>query len=655
MSGGGQFLLSLDRRFGPLTSSGATETGGTLFSFRGKTYSPTGNNHWKVSKQGLERLSRADYLVTRENSLAYYLFVDAYPVVPMNNVWRDTKWGFDASSKSYAVQTNAKVIERCLLMTTDPGDLVLDPTCGSGTTAYVAEQWGRRWITIDTSRVAVSIARQRLLTAKFDHYRTRETDAGGRPVPSSGFRYKTVPHITLKSIAQNSNLDPIFAKHEPVLDAALTSCNNALKVAGKGLRDALKAKLLAKQKAEGKKSITDADRRRWLLPPDNRDKSVKWTVEADSPGWYHWEVPFDTDPDWPKPLQDAVTAYREAWRAKMDEVNACIAANADQEELVDQPEKVPGVVRVSGPFTVEGVRPEELSLGDDGKIFDPTPNEFEDEAEEAGTGLADQRNLVAYLSKMLGYLKADGVTFLGNQRRKFSRLEPLFENESGSLVHAEGAWEAEPEDGLLHVAVGFGPQYGPVTAEHVEELIRECVRYDELVVAGFSFAPEASTVIELHQGKKLRVHKAFIRPDINPAMDGLLKETGNSQLFTVFGQPEVSVEPSDDGDWVCTLKGVDIYDPLTNTVRSSGAEKVAAWFLDSDFDGRCFCTTQAFFPDQDAWEKIAKALGSTADGEAFSAFRGTVSLPFKAGKHKRIAVKVIDPRGNEVMAIRKLA
>lgn len=589
------------------------------------------------------------------NTLTWISYRDEFAWRAISNSWIDGigQTGF-GEAKGYVVQTNPGVIQRCLLMTTDPGDLVLDPTCGSGTTAYVAEQWGRRWITIDTSRVAVSIARQRLLTAKVDHYRTRETDAGGRPVPSSGFKYKSVPHITLKSIAQNTNLDPIFAKHQPILDAALAACNEALKGAGKSLRDALKAKLVAKQKAEGKKGITDADRRRWVLPPDNRDKDVKWTVDAGFAGWYHWEVPFDTDPDWPRPLQDAVTAYRKAWRAKMDEVNACIAANAEQEELVDQPEKVPGVVRVSGPFTVEGVRPEELSLGEDGKLFDPTPNELEDEAEEAGTGLADQRNLAAYLSKMLAHLKVDGLTFLGNKRQKFGRLEPLFENQSGSLVHAEGAWEGEPENGQLHVAVGFGPQYGPVTAEHVEDLIRECVRYDELVVAGFSFAPEASTVIEQHLGKKLRIHKAFIRPDVNPAMEGLLKDTANSQLFTVFGQPEVSVSPSGDGEWVCSLEGVDIYDPITNTVRSSGAEKVAAWFLDSDFDGRCFCTTQAFFPDQDAWEKIAKALGSTADAEAFAAFKGTTSLPFKAGKHKRIAVKVIDPRGNEVMSIRKL-
>ena len=147
---------------------------------------------------------------------------------------------------------------------------------------------------------------------------------------------------------------------------------------------------------------------------------------------------------------------------------------------------------------------------------------------------------------------------------------------------------------------------------------------------------------------------AHIRPDVSPGMDGLLKDTPNSQLFTVFGQPEIEVKQTKTDEYQVTLVGVDIYDPLKGEVRSCGADKVAAWFLDSDYDGRCFCITQAFFPDQDAWEKIAKSLGSSADPEAFEAFKGTASIPFKEGKHKRVAVKVIDPRGNEVMAIKGL-
>jgi adenine-specific DNA-methyltransferase len=253
---------------------------------------------------------------------------------------------------------------------------------------------------------------------------------------------------------------------------------------------------------------------------------------------------------------------------------------------------------------------------------------------------------------MVQLLRQDGVTFLDNKRRKFARLEALYESSTGTAIHAEGAWENE-ETGANDVAVGFGPQYGPVTAQQVEDLIRATKRYSELVVAGFSFDGEACAVIQEQSHPRLRIHQAYIRPDVNPGMDGLLKDTPNSQLFSVFGQPDIQLTRTKEG-WVCKLVGVDIYDPLTNTVRSTGAAKVAAWFLDRDFDGRCFCITQAFFPDRDAWDKIANALKSRADEEAFAKLAGTESIPFEAGRHRRIAVKVIDPRGNEVMAIKPL-
>jgi adenine-specific DNA-methyltransferase len=304
---------------------------------------------------------------------------------------------------------------------------------------------------------------------------------------------------------------------------------------------------------------------------------------------------------------------------------------------------------VTGPFTVEGVRPEELNIGEQG-IFDGTPNEFEIE-EHALAAAAQQQNLQAYLERMVRLIRQDGLTFLNNQRRKFARVESLFDAGTGTVLHAEGAWEGADASAGYDIAIGFGPQYGPVTALQVEELIRASKRHSELVIAGFSFDADATSIIQQHPHPKLHIHQAYIRPDVNPGMDGLLKETANSELFTVFGTPEIEVRKDEENDWVVELKGVDIYDPVANTVRSTGADKVAAWFLDSDFDGRCFATTQAFFPDQDAWDKIAKALGSSADTDAFEAFKGTVSVPFAAGEYNRVAVKVIDPRGSEVMAV----
>jgi adenine-specific DNA-methyltransferase len=511
------------------------------------------------------------------------------------------------------------------------------------------------------------------MTAKYDFYKLRtlaEEDLRRNPNgvwlsdPSGGisgkatFSCKTVPHITLRSIAQNTNLDPIFAKHEPILDAKLAACNSALGYVTDVIRQKLLSKLVAKQKTEGKKSITDADRRRWELPKA-------------STTWEHWQVPFDTDEDWPKKLSDAVIIYRKAWRNKMDEINACINANAEQEELVDQPEKVSGVVRVSGPFTVEAVQPPEMSLGDvvteiNTGMFDGEPESLDQTFKVRMVeplGNLQVKNVAAYLEQMIRLLRSDGVRFPNNKQMRFTRLDEMSGSDSG--LHAEGRWttmdgiDDDPE-GRATVCVAFGPQYGPVTAKQVEDLIRSANRrgYDDLVVAGFSFDGPAQAVIEEAQHPMLRIHMAHIRPDVNPGMAGLLKEQPGSQLFTVFGLPRTKLsEPDAEGLYTVTMEGVDIYDPVSNVVLPTSADKVAAWFLDSDYDGWTFCITQAFFPDRTAWDKLSKALngsGGVIDNGRFEAFSGTVSLPFPVGKNCCVAVKVIDPRGNEVMRVHKL-
>ena len=631
----------------PTTSQSGSDASRQPIEVAGRRYSP-GPGGWKTNPAGFQRLEGANRLLTRNRSVSYVRFLADFPVVPVSNLWTDTRWGFDASEKRYVVETNPSVIRRCVLMTTDPGDLIVDPTCGSGTSAFVAEQLGRRWITIDTSRVSIAIARQRLLTGRFEHYVTNAGPEPGSPSenPRSGFKLKKVPHVTLKAIAQNSTLDPLFRRHDEILDARLSELNATLRPHLVTLHGQMMAKMATKESRQGKRAITDADRRRWVLPPNHRNLDEDWVKDPGFKGWYHWEVPFDTDPDWPADLIEALEQYRSAWKNKMDDIEACISANSESELLVDQPLVAKNVVRVSGPFTVEGVIPEELSLGEDG-LFDATPNEFESD----GPGVAgDRQNLSAYLSRMVSHLRSDGLTFLNNQHKKIETLTPLFEEGSASSIHAEGNWDGEPDSA---VGVTFGPQYGPVTALQVEDAIRSAKRYTDLVIAGFSFDAETYAIVEAQQHPKLRIHIAQIRPDLNESMDGLLKNTPNSQLFTVFGQPDIEVKETKDG-WVCKLDGVVIYDPTENTLRSAHADKVAAWFLDSDYDGRCFCATQAFFPNKDAWEKIAKALGSQADADAFEAFNGTRSLPFQAGQYKRIAVKVIDPRGNEVMAIRKL-
>ena len=493
-------------------------------------------------------------------------------------------------------------VERCVLMTTDPGDLVLDTTSGSGTTAYVAEQWGRRWIAIDTSRVAVALARQRLLTAKFDYYKTTD---GSNNVGSAGLKYKGVPDITLGRIAQNVALDPIFAKWETVLDEKLDALNDALGEFGQDAR----ANVLAKLDDRRGNRKADSDERRWNLPKDK---------------WEHWEVPFGANPDWPDALRSRLEDYRAAWRGKMDEVDACIEANADQRILVDQPEVQRGIVRVCGPFTVESVHPPEESLGAESPIGG-APDEL------ASFGVGDfvdtdaPANTEAFHDTLIRLLRNDGVRFQGNGVAAFTRLEPLAD---GNVLHADGEWESGDSDAPHRVAVSFGPQYGPVTAKQVEESVRAAFMrgYDALVFAGFSFDGAAQAAIQSDANPRIRVHMVHIAPDVN--MGDLLKETKNSQLFSVSGLPRTNLTRRDNGEFVIEMEGVDIYDPVNNTIVSESADGVAAWFLDSDYDGRTFCTSQAFFPDSTAWDKLARSLRGVVDTEAFAAFSGTVSLPF---------------------------
>ena len=312
-----------------LMSQGASSNSRQVFNFQGKEYRLAANKHWRFSLDGLHRLAEANRIISVGDNIRAASYLKDFPLGYLNNVWTDTGGGSFLDPQIYVVQTVTKAISRCLLMSTDPGDLVLDATCGGGTTAYVAEQWGRRWITIDTSRVALALAWQRLLTARFDYYKLRLvnsedlkhnphgqwlTDPQGNLKGKCTFDCKTVPHVTLKSIAQNVALDAIFSKHQPILDEKLATLNIALKTLTPELRRKLAAKLLDKERRQGKKAVTDADRRRWQLPTD---------------GWQEWEVPFDVDDDWTHELKAALVEYRTAWHAKMDDVDACIAASAE--------------------------------------------------------------------------------------------------------------------------------------------------------------------------------------------------------------------------------------------------------------------------------------------------------------------------------------
>jgi len=655
------------RTFQPTTLESANPI--VAFEYRGKTY----RQRWKTNLDGLRRLAEAERIFVGGMTLRYVRFLDDFAVVPLTDIWDDT---MGEREMLYAVQTNTKVVERCILMTTDPGDLVFDPTCGSGTTAYCAEKWGRRWITCDTSRVALAIARQRLMTAKFDYHELRDPKRG----PAGGFIYETVPHITLESIAKNTEIDTIAAKYQPQIEQALAELNRALK--GKPIKIPVSEGGRAGQVVDFSAPDTETvtlptgqvvkvnELLEWEVPrevphpvwPEEAKQAYRHLLELKRSGklgaekeaeplletvyrltGHRWEslgeVPDPIPPeDWPDAAKDALRRFWELKRQKRKEIDESIQRNAPQEVLYDRPKVVRGVVRVSGPFTVEAIPVP--------AVEDPaqaTIPQFE--AEEAQACVSDRGG--DYLTTMINLLKQQGgILFPGGKKLELANIRPL----RLGYLHAEA--EARQNGNVLRVAISFGPQHGPVIAHQVQEAIPTAKMngYQVLIFAGFAFDPEAQALIQKAQVAGLQVHFAHIAPDV--LVGDLLKTTRASQIFTVFGQPDVRVEKQKDGTYRVELRGVDIYDPLTGEVHSTRGEDVAAWFLDTDYDGKTFKISQAFFPgDPDAWEKLQRALKATIPKEVFEQMRGTVSFPFEPGEHKRVAVKVIDFRGNEVVKV----
>ena len=454
-------------------------------------------------------------------------------------------------------------------MTTDPGDLVFDPTCGSGTTAYVAEQWGRRWITCDTSRVALALARQRLMTSTFPFYKLANPESGVR----GAFVYKTVPHIMLKSIANNEQIDIIHARYQEQLDPIRAQINQLL-----------------------------------------------------GQSWEEWQIPREAVAAWPSP---ATTLHAEWWRLRLErqhKIDEFIGRSADSETLYDQPEVDRSAVRVAGPFTVEAVQP---------PLLDPDSVDTAAPASDDASG---------YLDRMVEALRRGGLTVRG-QHMAITRSAPLV----GGALHAEADYEQAGK--TVRAAVVFGPQYGPLTSTQLQDALGEARgSYDALIAAAFTFDDQAHALL---QKANLRPPVLGVAINADLLMGNLLKTSKASQVFSVFGKPDVQLSPPGPEGHTVTVKGVDVYDPNTGEFDASSADQVAAWFLDTDYDGATFLVRQAYFPAQtpNPWEKISRALKGSIDPEQFAALQRTTSLPFKAGKHRQCAVKVIDMRGNEVMTV----
>ena len=607
-------LLTHDTLFSQGASS---DPGDRLYPWRGEQFPRPENNHWKVPpRSGMKRLDRADRFMVVGQTLRYKRYFEDYPVIELDNVWNDTAISGFGRKKQYVVETNVKVIERCLLMTTDPGDLVLDPTCGSGTTAYVAEHWGRRWITIDTSRVALALARTRLMAAKFPYYLLADSPEGARKEAAvtgyaparvktdgdvrKGFVLRRVPHIQLSTVANDEEIDTIHEKQQPQLDALLAKLNTTV----------------------GKK-------------PKNMLRE--------------WEVPREPPDGWPAETKALLDEWWRLRRDRQKEIDDSIARHADTELLVDQPYEDAKRIRVTGPLTVESLSPHRVLAADEER-----PAAEREAKKEVGAG---QFELM-----ILDNLKKAGVQNTRKEERlSFTRLEP----HAGVWIHAVGEY-ADATATARRVAVSIGPEHGTVGGDQVKEAAKEAlhgVGFDLLIVCGFAFdahagetakefAPgEAARVSEVREWGKLQILLARMNPDLAMG-DELLKKTGAGNLFMVFGEPDVSIETTADGRLVAEVKGVDVYDPTTGAIRSASTDDIACWFLDTAYNEESFFVRHAYFAGaEEPYERLKRALRAEVNEAAWSALYSTKSMPFDRPATGKIAIKVINHYGDEVLKV----
>jgi adenine-specific DNA-methyltransferase len=564
------------------------------------------NAHWKPSHPiGISRLAKANRIHLAENSIRYVRYHSDYSASVYGNIWTDTGTGNFTDDKTYVVQSNTKVIERCILMASDPGDLVLDPTCGSGTTAYVAEQWGRRWITIDTSRVALALARTRLMAARFPWYlladsregRAREADLQKRTLPDTpvqndirqGFVYERVPHITLKSIANNSLIDDIWQKWQAVLEPLRATLNKATKNS-----------------------------------------------------WEEWQIPRELPAGKPASAAEPHTNWWEARIARQREIDASIAARADVEYLYDKPYTDNARVRVAGPFTVESLSPHRVLPASEEELIDLL-DAAEGKRSAADADLAGQD----FATIVIDYLKSEGV----KQQAKGDRItfDSLTPWPGGKFVGASGTF-IEGENGPeRRAAILIGPEYGTVGRQDIVAAAREAVdaRFDVLIACAFNFDAHSS---ELGSLGSLKILKARINPDMH--MSDELKNTGRGNMFVVFGEPDVEVLDEGGPELRVKVNGVDVFDPNTGDIRSSDTKGIAAWFIDTDYNEESFFVRHAYFLGaNDPYKSLKTTLQADIDEDAWATLYSDTSRPFPRPAGRRIAVKVINHFGDEVMKV----
>ncbi len=580
-------------RLSGMTSASGSSTTSFTYELHGRKFTPP-RGGWRTNLEGMNRLSKADMLSPSGSTIAHYKYVDDFSLSPHTNLWIDTGTGSFTDPKVYVVQTGTKVLERCLLMASDPGDLVLDPTCGSGTTAYVAEQWGRRWITIDTSRVALALARARIMGGRFPFYLLADSKEGQqkeaevtRREPSSapthgsirqGFVYERVPHITLKSIANNAEIDVIWEKWQAKLEPLREKLNKAAKTK-----------------------------------------------------WEEWEIPREAAEAW---AAEAKKLHAEWWKgriARQKEIDASIAAKAEYEYLYDKPYADNKKVRVAGPFTVESLSPHRmLGVDENDELIDPLakrPSEAQ-----------------GFEQMVLENLRTAGVQQAHKEDRiVFTSLTPW----PGRYVCAEGRYAEGGSE--KRAAVFLGPEFGTVQRQDLVTAAREAADagFDVLVACAFNY--EAHTT-EFAKLGRVPVLKARMNADLH--MSGELKNTGKGNLFVIFGEPDIDLIKEKNGQYRVKVNGVDVFKPQSGEVVSSNTDGIACWFLDTDYNEESFFVRHAYFLGaSDPYKSLKTTLKAEINAEAWETLNSDTSRAFDKPKGGRIAVKVINHLGDEVMKV----
>ena len=582
-----------------LQSTGYSEKLSQPFLFQGREFRVSGNSHWKTHAEGMSRLKLGSRLRISGRTLRYVRYLDDFGVSALGNIWTDM---MGAQGAAYVVQTNTKVVERCLLMASNPGDLVLDPTCGGGTTAYVAEEWGRRWITIDTSRVALALARTRIMGARYRFFiladsrdgQEKEADINrseprSTPVQNNirqGFVSERVPHITLKSIANNSEIDVIWQQFFEKLEPARKHLNEALKK-----------------------------------------------------NWEEWEVPREAENDW---TLKAKTLHADWWKLLIErgqEIDASVAAKADFEILFDRPYEDKTKVRVAGPFTVESLSPHRtLGVDENDELIDPMEQPNRGDEADFATMVLDNLKKVGVQQST----KEDKIDFTS------VTLWP------GRYICAEGRYTEGKEGAETEKRAGIfiGPEFGTVSREDLVGASRECgeADFDVLIACAFNYEAHAH---EFNKLGKVQVLKAHMNADLH--MGDELANTGKGNLFVVFGEPDIDIIDEGKDQIKVKINGVDIFHPNSGEIRSDDTDGIACWFIDSDYNEESFFVRHAYFLGAgDPYKSLKTTLKAEINQEAWETLNSDTSRSFKKPGSGRIAVKVINHLGDEVMKVFKV-